>query len=139
MQNAGKDPDYSALVQAAVEVRARSYSPYSCYAVGSALLTRTGKIFTGANVENAVYPLTNCAERTAIFAAVSAGEREFEAIAVVTENAGTPCGSCRQVMAEFGLQTRVIIANIAGEIQQVLTVADLLPSAFTPADLKPAD
>lgn len=139
MQKAGMDPDYSALVQAAVEVRARSYSPYSRYAVGSALLTRTGKIFTGANVENAVYPLTNCAERTAIFAAVSAGEREFTAIAVVTENAGTPCGSCRQVMAEFGLQTRVIIANIAGEIQQVVTVADLLPSAFTPADLKPAD
>lgn len=138
MQNNGMEPEWIELVQAAVDVRQRSYSPYSRYAVGAALLTRTGKIFAGANVENAVLPLTNCAERTAVFAAVSAGEKDFVAISVVTENAGTPCGSCRQVLAEFGLDIKVIIANTAGEITQVLTVADLLPSAFTPADLKPS-
>lgn len=135
----GKDPDWSSLVQAAIDVRKRSYSPYSRYAVGSALLTRGGKIYVGANVENAVYPLTNCAERTAIFTAVSNGEKDFVAIAVVTENAGTPCGSCRQVLAEFGLDIQVIIANTSGEISRVMTVAELLPGAFTPADLKPAD
>jgi cytidine deaminase len=127
------------LVKSAIEVRRNAYAPYSRYAVGAALLTRTGKIFTGANVENAVLPLTNCAERTAIFKAVSEGEQSFEAIAVVTENAGSPCGSCRQVLAEFGLDIRVIIADTSGRVAQVLTVADLLPAAFTPKDLKPGE
>ncbi len=125
------------LIRQAIDARKNSYSPYSKYAVGSALLTKTGKIYTGANVENAVLPLTNCAERTAIFKAVTDGEKLFEAIVVVTENAGTPCGSCRQVMAEFNLDMPVIIADTSGEIACEMTVAQLLPGAFTPKDLIP--
>ncbi len=123
------------LIRQAIQIRQFSYSPYSHYAVGAALLTRSGKVFTGVNVENAVFPLTNCAERTAIFKAVTEGEREFEAIAVVTENAGTPCGSCRQTLAEFSQDILVIIANIDGKIAYEMTVAELLPGAFTPSDL----
>lgn len=125
------------LIRQAIDARKNSYSPYSKYAVGSALLTKTGKIFTGANVENAVLPLTNCAERTAIFKAVTDGERLFEAIVVVTENAGTPCGSCRQVMAEFNLDMPVIVAYTSGKIAFEMTVAQLLPGAFTSKDLIP--
>lgn len=123
------------LIQQAIQVRQFSYSPYSHYAVGAALLTRSGKVYTGVNVENAVFPLTNCAERTAIFKAVTDGEKEFEAIAVVTENAGTPCGSCRQSLAEFGLDILVIIADLEGKIAHELSIAELLPGAFTPKDL----
>ena len=123
------------LVEAAIHVREWSYSPYSKYAVGAAILTESGKVYDGANVENAVFPLTMCAERTAVFNAVSQGERDFKAIAVVTENAGTPCGSCRQVLAEYGLETLVIIADDKGVIHQEMTVAELLPGAFTPKDL----
>jgi len=123
------------LVQAACLARKWSYSPYSHYPVGAALLTRSGKVYDGTNIENASFPLSNCAERTAIFKAVSEGEHEFTAIAVVTENAGSPCGACRQVMAEFGLDMLVLIADADGKIHQEMTVAGLLPGAFTPADL----
>jgi cytidine deaminase len=98
------------LVLAAQAVRAHSYSPYSKYAVGAALRGTSGKIYSGVNVENAAYPLTICAERAAIFSAVSQGERSFTAIAVVTANGGTPCGACRQVLAEFHVPT-VIVAD----------------------------
>ena len=125
----------NSLVDAAVKVRSKAYVPYSKYQVGSAVLTKAGNIYDGVNVENASYPLTNCAERTAIFKAVTAGEKEFLAIAVVTENGGTPCGACRQVMAEFGLDTLVMIANSNGEIIQEMTVGELLPGAFTPKHL----
>ena len=101
-----------ALIQMAIESRQRAYAPYSNYRVGAALLTASGRIFTGVNVENAAYPTTICAERVAVFKAVSEGERDFQAIAVVTENGGTPCGSCRQVLAEFGLDTVVLIGDI---------------------------
>ena len=84
---------------------------------------------------NAAYPTTICAERTAVFKAVSEGEREFEVIAVVTKNGGSPCGSCRQVLAEFGLDTIVLIANEAGKLLQETTVSELLPGAFTPEHL----
>ena len=123
------------LVEAACQVRHWSYSPYSGYAVGAAVLSSSGWVYDGVNVENASFPLTNCAERSAIFKAVSNGEKEFHAIAVVTENAGAPCGACRQVMAEFGLDTIVLIADTEGKIHQETTVAGLLPGAFTPADL----
>jgi len=93
-------------------------------------------VFTGVNVENAAYPTTMCAERTAIYKAVSEGEREFDTIAVVTDNGGTPCGSCRQVLAEFGLDTTVLVANGKGELLQEATVQELLPGAFTPEKLK---
>lgn len=123
------------LIDLAIEARRRAYAPYSNYPVGAALRTKSGKVFTGVNVENAAYPTTICAERTAVFKAVSEGEREFEVIAVVTANGGTPCGSCRQVLAEFGLDTLVLIANRDGELVQEITVKDLLPGAFTPEHL----
>ncbi len=123
------------LVRAAGEARELAYAPYSNYQVGAALLAVSGRVFTGANVENAAYPTSMCAERVAIYKAVSEGERHFAAIAVVTSNGGSPCGSCRQVMAEFGLDTAVLIANSEGSLLQECTVAALLPGAFTPADL----
>jgi len=125
----------SQLVDLACAAREKAYAPYSKFAVGAALLTRSGKVFTGANVENASYGLSICAERSAVFAAVSAGETEFEAIAVVTENGGSPCGACRQVLSEFGLETRVIIADNERN-QTHWTVGDLLPNAFRPQHLK---
>ena len=124
------------LIQKAIEVRQMAYAPYSNYPVGAALLTKSGKLFGGVNVENAAYPTTICAERVAIFKAVSEGEKEFEAIAVVTDNGGSPCGSCRQVMAEFGLDTVLLIADKDGKLLEETTVANLLPEAFTPKDLK---
>jgi cytidine deaminase len=126
------------LIQRAQEAWQRAYAPYSDYAVGAALLTKSGKIYDGVNVENAVYPLTVCGERVAVFKAVSEGERSFSAIAVVTKNGGTPCGSCRQVLAEFGLDTVVLIADLQGNLVHELTVADLLPHAFGEADLDAA-
>jgi len=123
------------LVEAATQVRRWAYAPYSNYAVGAALLTDSGKVYDGVNIENAAYPTTMCAERVAVFKAVSEGERRFVAIAVVTSNGGTPCGSCRQVLAEFGIETHVIIADTAGNVVQEATVADLLPGAFLPSDL----
>jgi cytidine deaminase len=126
------------LIQKAIDAWHRAYAPYSQYAVGAALLTESGKIFEGVNIENAVYPLTVCGERVAVFKAVSEGERSFTAIAVVTKNGGTPCGACRQVMAEFGLETIVLIADLNGGLVHELTVADLLPHAFSDADLDAA-
>ena len=123
------------LVDLANEARRRAYAPYSNYPVGAALRTKTGRLYTGVNVENAAYPQTMCAERIAIFKAVSEGETEFEVIAVVTNNGGSPCGGCRQVMAEFGLDTLVLIANGEGKLLKELSVAELLPEAFTPDHL----
>jgi len=123
------------LVQQAIGARKWAYVPYSHYAVGAALLTASGRVYDGVNIENAAYPVTVCAERVAIFKAVSEGERQFEAIAVVTSNGGTPCGSCRQVLSEFGLDTLVIIADETGAVHQELTVGQLLPGAFTPSSL----
>jgi cytidine deaminase len=126
---------YEKLIAAAIEARKWAYVPYSHYAVGAAVLTDSGRTYDGINVENAAFPTTVCAERVAIFKAVSEGERKFEAIAVVTENAGSPCGSCRQVLAEFGLDTLVLIADTEGKLKFAVKVADLLPEAFTPQDL----
>jgi cytidine deaminase len=123
------------LIDLANEARRRAYVPYSNYPVGAALRTKTGRLFTGVNVENAAYPTTICAERVAVFKAVSEGEREFEVIAVVTDNGGSPCGSCRQVLAEFGLDTIVLIADGEGKLIKQTTVKELLPEAFTPASL----
>jgi len=124
------------LIDLANTARQRAYAPYSKYHVGAALRTKTGRLFTGVNVENAAYPHTMCAERVAIFKAVSEGEKEFEVIAVVTDNGGSPCGGCRQVMSEFGLDTIVLIANGAGELLKEMTVKELLPEAFTQEHLK---
>lgn len=121
------------LADLAVKMREFSYIPYSRYAVGAALLTRSGKIYTGCNIENAAYPVTICAERTAMFKAVSEGDKDFEAIAIATEDGfGYPCGSCRQVMAEFALDMQVILTDSRGHITIETNVSDLLPGAFTP-------
>jgi cytidine deaminase len=123
------------LIDLAIQARQWAYAPYSHYAMGASLLTASGRIYDGVNVENSSFPNGCCAERVAIFKAVSEGEREFEAIVVATENGGSPCGMCRQVMAEFGMDTTVIIVDAAGKIRDETTVAGLLPEAFTPRDL----
>jgi cytidine deaminase len=125
-----------ALIELAIEAQRRAYAPYSHYPVGAALRTRSGRVFTGCNVENAAYPHGMCAERVAVFKAVSEGEREFEVIAVVTPNGGAPCGGCRQVLAEFGLEPVVLIADSRGRLVEETTVSSLLPGAFTPEDLR---
>jgi cytidine deaminase len=102
--------------------------------VGAAVLGRSGRVYTGCNVENAVYPLVTCAERTAVVKAVSEGEREFAAVAVVTENGGSPCGACRQILREFGGNTLVLIADVEGSYRET-TVDALLPDSFSAADL----
>lgn len=124
------------LVRQAQEAYGRSYSPYSHFAVGAALLTRSGRVITGCNIENASYGLTVCAERVAMWKAVSEGETAFAAIAVVTSNGGSPCGACRQVLAEFAPQMPVIIADVSGK-RRITTVKDLLPDAFLPGHLLP--
>jgi cytidine deaminase len=123
------------LVVKAIEARENAYAPYSKYEVGAALLGKSGRIYTGGNVENAVYPLVTCAERTVVVKAVSEGEREFVAIAVATENAGSPCGSCRQVLREFGEDIVVLIADVEGNYRET-TVGDLLPDSFSRKDLE---
>jgi cytidine deaminase len=124
------------LIHLAVQARERAYAPYSHYAVGAIVLSDSGKIYDGVNIENAAYPSGICAERVAIFKAVSEGERRFKAIVVATENGGSPCGACRQVMAEFGLDTKVLIVNTEGQTVIETTVAQLLPGAFTPESLQ---
>lgn len=120
------------LVEAALEARKNAYAPYSGFTVGAAVLTADGTVFAGANVENASYGLSVCAERHAIGAAVGNGHRDLVALAVVTSTTppSSPCGACRQVMAEFGPLT-VILANTSGAMT-VVSDADLLPMAFTP-------
>jgi len=123
------------LIQAAQEARRWAYAPYSKYPVGAALLSASGKIYDGVNVENAAYPTGICAERVAVFKAVSEGEREFIAIAVVTDNGGSPCGSCRQVISEFGLETIVVLADAQGQVVLETSISELLPGAFRPEHL----
>jgi cytidine deaminase len=119
------------LIARAALAQAYAYAPYSQYPVGAALLTRGGRVYLGSNVENAVYSLTICAERTAVFKAISEGEKEFEAIAIVTRNGGSPCGACRQVLREFAPSLRVYIADADGNYRET-SVAELLPDSFGP-------
>ena len=128
------------LMQRAVEARKKSYSPYSGFRVGAALMGKSGKIYTGCNVENAAYTPTNCAERTAVFKAVSEGEREFSAIAIVGGKGDeladfcAPCGVCRQVLAEFCDQDFRIVLGTPDAIR-VYTLAEILPFSFGKSDL----
>ncbi len=119
------------LVKLALEAGENAYAPYSRFKVGAALLTAGGEVFTGCNVENASYGLTICAERVVLYNAVSRGERSFSAIAVAadTNDYCSPCGACRQVLAEFGGDIKVYMANRRGEYRET-TVAELLPAAF---------
>lgn len=129
------DFDARMLADRALEARRWAYAPYSRYAVGAALLAASGRVYDGCNVENAAYPSTICAERVAAVKAVSEGERDFTAIAVATANGGTPCGSCRQFLAEFGVDVAVLIVDGQGQIVKTTTLADLLPDSFGPAHL----
>jgi cytidine deaminase len=123
------------LIAAAVAARPWAYAPYSKFLVGAALLTESGKIYDGINIENAAYPSGICAERVAVFKAVSEGERKFVALAVSTSNAGSSCGACRQVLAEWGLDTIVLFCDAEGNVVTETTVGGMLPGAFLPEHL----
>jgi cytidine deaminase len=122
------------LLVLAAEAAKAAYAPYSHFAVGAALRAEDGRIFTGCNVENASYGLAICAERNAVAHAVAEGAQRFDAVAVMTENGVTPCGACRQVLAEFGPEMTVVVGDAAGG-RRVYAMKDLLPDAFTPAQL----
>jgi cytidine deaminase len=118
------------LIHTAIQARHWAYAPYSHYPVGAALLTASGKIYDGVNIENAAYPSTICAERVAVFKAVSEGERQFVAVAVVSENGATPCGACRQVLAEFDTHIMVLVGDADGNLLLETTLNQLLPHSF---------
>jgi len=130
------DTQVKNLVKNAQEARLKAYAPYSTYQVGAALLSEDGQIIQGCNVENASYGLTNCAERSAIFSAVSMGKKNFQAISVVTKDGGSPCGACRQVINEFNPDMVVIIAKEDGTVVAKKTLRELLPEAFGPKNLQ---
>lgn len=123
------------LMDCAIKARENAYSPYSHFAVGAALLCEDGTLYEGCNIENASYGLTNCAERTAIFKAVSEGHIKFKALAVVADTEGpcAPCGACRQVMAEFKIPL-IILGNLMGNIK-IVTIEELLPFSFSECDV----
>ena len=130
------------LITTAIDMRAFAYTPYSNFKVGAALLSKSGKVYTGCNIENAGYTPSNCAERTAFFKAVSEGEKEFQAICVVGGKEGplteltAPCGVCRQVMMEFcNPETFEIILAVSPEHYEIITLKELLPMGFGPANL----
>jgi cytidine deaminase len=126
------------LIARAALAQEYAYAPYSHYLVGAALLTGSGRIYLGANVENAVYSLTICAERVAVVKAVSEGEDGFVAMAIVTSNGGSPCGACRQVLREFAPHLPIYIADAAGNYRET-NIAQLLPDSFGPEFLDRAD
>ncbi|MBQ0139937.1 MAG: cytidine deaminase [Kurthia sp.] len=129
--------DRKQLIEESKKAREFAYVPYSKFQVGAALLSQDGEVFHGCNIENSGYSLTNCAERTAIFKAVSQGVRKFAALAVVADTDGpvAPCGACRQVLSEFCEPNMpVYLTNLTGDVQET-TVAQLLPGAFTPEDV----
>ncbi|EPZ0459729.1 MULTISPECIES: cytidine deaminase [Bacillus] len=130
--------DKKKYIEEANKMLEKAYIPYSKFPVGAALVTKEGKIYTGCNIENASYGLCNCAERTAIFKAVSEGERDFSYLVITGETDGpiSPCGACRQVIAEFcEPKMPVLLTNVKGDEKEV-TVEQLLPGAFTNDDLK---
>lgn len=130
--------DQQALLAQALEARKRAYVPYSRFAVGAALLTEDGKVYLGGNIENAAYSLCNCAERTTIFKAYSEGDRRYAALAVAADTPGpvSPCGACRQVMAELcPPDMPVYLTNLRGDVLET-NVSALLPGAFTEEDLR---
>lgn len=131
--------NYEELIRRAKEAKESSYSPYSHFRVGAALLCKDGSIYTGCNIENAAYTPTNCAERTAIFKAVSEGQREFCAIAVAgdTDEGPAPCGVCRQVMAEFADPAEFdVVIKISRTEWRTVKLEELFPYSFSSADLK---
>ena len=123
------------LITAAIAASQQAYIPYSNYAVGAALLSRDGRLYTGCNVESVSFTPTICAERTALVKAVSEGAREFAAVAVATRDGGSPCGVCRQLLYEFSPSMRVILADLQGNLHLTTTLDALLPHGFGPMEL----
>ena len=139
-----KEEDINELIIGAFEARTRSYCPYSGYAVGAALLTGSGEIFRGCNVENSSYGATICAERCAALKAVSEGEKEFKAIAIVgapkdaaqVSDYAYPCGMCRQFLSEFGTGDMTVIVAKSIDDKKIFTLSELLPEAFSSESMK---
>lgn len=127
--------DLNTLIQHALDARQRAYAPYSNYKVGAALLGKDGVIYLGCNVENASYPASICAERTALVKAVSEGTQMFDLLVVATENGGSPCGVCRQMLFEFAPGLRVVTVDDSGTVKIDTTLADLLAHGFGPSSL----
>ena len=128
------------LIEAAMAARLQSVAPFSNFLVGAVLQTRAGKVYTGCNIESASYGLTVCAERVAIWKALSEGERDFTDLVVVadTESLTPPCGTCRQIIWEFAKHARIVLANLRGQREEV-SIKDLLPRAFDARFLKESD
>jgi len=128
--------DYEKLIKEAEKARKRAYTPYSKFKVGAAVLSANGEIFNGCNIENASFGMSVCAERVAIFKAISEGSTKFEAIAVIgdTDKPCSPCGACRQVISEFGEDIPLIMANLKGDVN-IKKIKELLPEAFGKKDL----
>src|SRR5690625_2905800 len=131
----------NSLIKKAIKAREQAYTPYSKFKVGAALLAESGEIYTGCNIENAAYPVSCCAERVAIFKAISFGERKFKQMAVAadTDRPVSPCGSCRQVMAEFFSKDMPIYLTNLQEETLHTNIAELLPASFQSTDLKQDD
>ncbi|MEM1228678.1 MAG: cytidine deaminase [Planctomycetota bacterium] len=129
------DEEIQRLVSSAVNARDHAYAPHSHFYVGAALLMHGGTIVSGCNVENASYSLTQCAERTAVCSAVVKGYRSFRAVAIASVGGAMPCGACRQVLAEFGLDLLVITVDVIDGAQRTTSLARLLPDAFSPSDI----
>lgn len=128
--------DIEKLIAIARAARRRAYAPYSRYAVGAAVLAKSGKVYAGCNVENAAYPSGLCAERVAIFKAVSEGERELVALVVVTANLGSPCGACRQVFSEFADDDAIVVlASVRGKRRAMYRMREILPDRFSARNL----
>ncbi len=129
------DDTAQTLIRDAIDATRHAYIPYSHYPVGAALRARDGRIYAGCNIENASYPVTICAERVALVKAVSEGQRQFDAIAVVTSNGGSPCGMCRQMLYEFAPDLRVILARLDGTVVYEGILSEMLPRGFGPDSL----
>jgi cytidine deaminase len=132
------EPDLSALIRAAIAAAEHAYIPYSHYPVGAALLTENGAVYTGCNIENASYPATICAERTALVKAVSEGQRVFRHLVVVTRDGGSPCGVCRQTLFEFAPDLPITLVRMDGTITSDTVLSDLLPMGFGPHNVAPS-
>ncbi len=133
------EPDIQSLIETAMAARVQSLAPFSHFLVGAALRTKDGKVFTGCNIESASYGLTVCAERVAIWKALSEGERDFTNLVIVadTEHLTPPCGTCRQIIWEFAKHATIVLANLRGQKEEV-SIRDLLPRAFDARFLKEA-
>lgn len=127
------------LIGQAIAASRNAYAPYSNYRVGAVLVSQDERIFTGCNVENASYPVTICAERTALVKAVSEGAREFQIIVVATKNGGSPCGMCRQMLYEFSPHLRVVTCDFTGKVYLDTSLSELLPNGFRPESLPPQE